>query len=54
MQSNNFTMTKNELKNMLGFKTPKTIVMSHITKETKQCTQKSQNAESVRSISSDR
>lgn len=47
-------MTKNELRNMLGFKTPKTIVMSHTSKEKKQCTQKTQNAENVRSISLDR
>lgn len=47
-------MTKNELRNMLGFKTPKTIVMSHTSKEKKQCTQKTQNAEIVRSVSLDR
>lgn len=47
-------MKKNELKNMIGFKTPKTTVTSHIIKENKQCTQNSQNAENVRSISSDR
>lgn len=47
-------MTKNELRNMIGFKTPKTIVMTHTSKENKQCTQKSQNAEIVRSVSSDR
>lgn len=47
-------MTKNELRNMIGFKTPKTIVLTHTSKEKKQCTQKSQNAEIVRSISSDR
>lgn len=46
-------MTKNELKNLIGFKTPNAIVTSHIIKKNKQCTQNSQNAETVRSISSD-
>lgn len=46
-------MTKNELKNLIGFKTPKTTVTSHIINENKQCTQNLQNAETVRSISSD-
>lgn len=46
-------MTKNELKNLIGFKTPNAIVTSHIIQKNKQCTQNSQNAETVRSTSSD-